>query len=198
MPEQNHVQWRQKLERAIQNNAQLAHTRFFQLATVDKNQMPACRTVVFRGFMDNTHALIVHTDVRSEKILQLRNNAHGEICWYFSDTREQFRLTSKVTLITGEEHHGADIRLAHWRALSDKAQASYGLATPGSALVIEPAQSASADKGLPPRSNPLENFALLLITPFRVDHLLLMPSPQQRTLYDGQPDGQWNARRIGL
>jgi len=196
MPEQNPVQWRQKLESAIQNNAQQAHSRFFQLATVDTKQMPACRTVVFRGFMDSTHALIAHTDVRSEKILQLRNNAHAEICWYFSDTREQFRLTSKITLITGAERLGADIRLAHWLALSDMAQASYALATPGSAIVIEQTPSAKPKNASPPGEAPSANFALLLISPFTVDHLLLAPSPQQRTLYRVQQDGHWNASSI--
>lgn len=196
MPSQNPVQWRQELESAIQNNAETLHTRFFQLATVDRNLAPACRTVVFRGFMDKTNALIAHTDVRSEKILHLRNNAQAEVCWYFSDTREQFRLTSKITLITREERHGADIRSIHWQALSNKAQASYALATPGSAIVIEHEQSARPNNCSPPGSKPSENFALLLITPFSVDHLLLTPSPLQRTLYREQQDGYWSANRV--
>ena len=193
---QNFVQWRQDLESAIQNNAGTAHSRFFQLATVDGKQNPACRTVVFRGFVDNTNALVAHTDVRSEKIQQLSNNAHAEICWYFTDTREQFRLTSKISLLTGEDQHQADIRLAHWQALSDKAQAGYALATPGSAIVIEQAQSTRANKCSAPGSKPPDNFALLLITPFSVDHLLLRPSPQQRTLYSVQQDGHWNGKRV--
>jgi len=196
MPEQNPVQWRQKLQSAIQNNSQQAHSRFFQLATVDTKQMPACRTVVFRGFMDSTHALIAHTDVRSEKILQLRDNAHAQVCWYFSEIREQFRLTSKVTMITGADQQGADIRLAHWQALSHKAQDSYAVAIPGSAIVIEQTPSATALNDSPPGLIPSANFALLLISPFTVDHLLLAPSPQQRTLYRVQQDGHWNASNI--
>lgn len=196
MPNQNLVQWRQKLENAIKNNAATPHTRFFQLATVDRNAAPACRTLVFRGFMDNANTLIAHTDVRSEKIQQLKNDDRTAVCWYFCDTREQFRLTSKVTLITGQQQDAADIRWAHWQALSQSAQASYSLATPGSALVIEPAASEKPNCNAGLGSKPSKNFALLLIVPSSVDHLLLAPSPQQRSRYHKQQDGHWSVQRV--
>ena len=53
--------------------------------------MAAVRTVVFRGFGgDNDDPrLRVSTDCRSEKVAELGDNDRAELCWYFSDTREQ-------------------------------------------------------------------------------------------------------------
>lgn len=196
MTRQNPAPWRQTLEDAIHNNAQAMHSRFFQLATVDNKQIPACRTVVFRGFADNTNALIAHTDERSEKILQLRSHSHAQVCWYFSETREQFRLTSQITVLTEKELYAADIRLAHWQQLSEQSQASYFLAAPGSAIAIEHAPSAKPNNRLQLDAKPSKNFALLLISPTCVDHLLLTPSAQQRTLYWEDHEGHWAAKKV--
>ena len=39
-------------------------------------------------------------DSRSEKLEQLERNPHAAICWYFSKTREQFRLTGQIAIVT--------------------------------------------------------------------------------------------------
>ena len=59
--------WLQDLEKAIKRNKRDAHNRYFQLATVDCERLPRVRTVVFRGFGDQTGALLFITDSRSEK-----------------------------------------------------------------------------------------------------------------------------------
>jgi pyridoxamine 5'-phosphate oxidase len=196
MPNQDISQWRQQLNKAIGQNATSPHSRFFQLATVAANQHPACRTVVFRGFVDNTDTLIAHTDVRSEKIQQLSSNPHAQVCWYFSASREQFRLSSEITMLTGQEPHAEALRLAQWQALSAQAKNTYNCAVPGSALLIEQTPGTTADKDCLAEEKPSDNFALLLISPNSVDHLLLRPSPQQRTLYHQQGDGSWSVESV--
>lgn len=47
--------WRSPLSRAIHLNRSQAHHRFLQLATVTPGGQPRNRTVVFRGFMEQTN-----------------------------------------------------------------------------------------------------------------------------------------------
>jgi pyridoxamine 5'-phosphate oxidase len=72
--------------------------RFLQMATVDPQGYPRNRTVVFRGWQGECR-LILATDSRSEKIHDLRACPYTELCWYFSKTREQFRLFGRVELL---------------------------------------------------------------------------------------------------
>lgn len=55
-------QWRIDLDKSLDVNAKDVHSRFMQLATVrkvpeDGSIRPACRWVVFRGFLDGTEVL---------------------------------------------------------------------------------------------------------------------------------------------
>ena len=201
MPQSSVVSWRNELDRAIKKNSGAAQSRFFQLATVDSDGIPACRTVVFRGFVQDSSTLVVHTDIRSEKVHHLKDNNIAEICWYFSETREQFRLTSKIAVLAaGEgdlaENNEHDIRLLHWQLLSKETQAGYALATPGSVILEEFGASSKTNHGEDVELKPSDNFALLLIQPFRVDHLMLNPPPQQRIIYREIEEEHWSIKRV--
>nr|WP_265264241.1 pyridoxamine 5'-phosphate oxidase family protein [Spirulina subsalsa] len=84
--------WRSPLSHALHRNRSQPFSRYLQLATITPDGYPANRTVVFRGFTPQGNALKIITDSRSEKFQQLHHSPWGEICWYFSQTREQFRL----------------------------------------------------------------------------------------------------------
>jgi pyridoxamine 5'-phosphate oxidase len=103
--------WRSILSAALNRNRNQPHSRYFQLATVQTDGYPANRTVVFRGFFADTNQLKIITDKRSQKIDQLNHQAWGEVCWYFTGTREQFRLAGKLTLVD-ENHPHTDFQLA--------------------------------------------------------------------------------------
>ena len=58
-------QWRNDLERSLDVNAKDVHSRFMQLATVkthpqDGSIRPACRWVVFRGFLEGTEVCRIY------------------------------------------------------------------------------------------------------------------------------------------
>ena len=72
--------WRSLLSRALHQNRSLPYARYFQLATVRANGHPANRTVVFRGFLDDTNQLKIITDSRSQKIEQIAQQSWGEAC----------------------------------------------------------------------------------------------------------------------
>ncbi|NJR69015.1 MAG: pyridoxamine 5'-phosphate oxidase [Synechococcales cyanobacterium CRU_2_2] len=94
--------WRSPLARALHRNRALAHARYLQLATVALSGRPANRTVVFRGFVPGDDRLQLICDRRSQKIEEIHRNPWTEACWYFPKTREQFRLSGSLRLITGE------------------------------------------------------------------------------------------------
>ncbi|KAH7441872.1 hypothetical protein KP509_03G059900 [Ceratopteris richardii] len=71
--------WRHLLANSLVANAHVKHSSYFQLATVRKDGGPANRTVVFRGFVDETNTLQFTTDGRSNKIEEIHNNPRGEV-----------------------------------------------------------------------------------------------------------------------
>lgn len=173
--------WRSPLARALHRNRSLAYARYLQLATVRPDGRPANRTVVFRGFWADTNQLKFVTDARSEKVEQIGAQAWGEICWYFPNTREQFRLSGSLQLIQQNEpdDRWQQARIAAWQELSEAARIQFAWATPGQ--VRDP-----QDRFEPPVPNsqiPLPHFCLLLMQPEWVDHLELRGNPQNRWRY---------------
>ena len=86
------------MARALKRNRGNAAARYCQLATVRGDGRPACRTVVFRGFLggpedtaEDASRLTFVTDARSEKVGELGQQPACELCWYLPGTREQFR-----------------------------------------------------------------------------------------------------------
>lgn len=174
--------WRIPLSQALHRNRSQAHSRYFQLATVTSTGLPRNRTVVFRGFLDYSNQIKIITDLRSEKISHIHQQPWGEICWYFSKTREQFRLSGKLNLITVNDHNPdwqKELQIT-WKNLSDAARLQF--------IWPHPGQTRSNDQeffSTSPLSEdiPVDNFSLLLLDPQQVDHLELRGNPQNRCLY---------------
>ncbi|HEY9663119.1 MAG TPA: pyridoxamine 5'-phosphate oxidase family protein, partial [Allocoleopsis sp.] len=125
--------WRSILTGALHRNRSLPDSHYVQLATVRADGRPANRTVVFRGFLDNTNQLKFITDARSEKAEQIAAHPWGEVCWYFPNTREQFRISGKLTLVGHKFSNKALLkaRQLQWQEISDSARSQFTWATPG-------------------------------------------------------------------
>ncbi len=180
--------WRPRLARALHHNRSLVYARYAQLATVRSNGQPANRTVVFRGFLDDTNQLKFITDDRSEKIAQIQAQPWGELCWYFPNSREQFRLLGALTIVQAQHSDAQFVqaRQRQWQDLSDAARLQFTWPHPK-----QPRTDAS--HFVLPAPNPLEplpNFCLLLLDPIQVDHLELRGDPQNRCLYDYHSENQ--------
>jgi pyridoxamine 5'-phosphate oxidase len=186
--------WRSPLARALHRNRSLATSRYPQLATVRPDGRPANRTIVFRGFWNQTNHLQFITDQRSQKVDQLQHAPWGELCWYFGKTREQFRLAGKLNLITAEQPDPslALARTALWQNLSDSARQQFAWPHPGGDRL----EKLAFDPDLPDAQTPLPNFCLLLLEPIQVDHLELRGDPQNRWLYQQQNNGEWLLKPI--
>ncbi|MBW4512522.1 MAG: pyridoxamine 5'-phosphate oxidase family protein [Scytonematopsis contorta HA4267-MV1] len=181
--------WRSPLSRALHRNRSKPHTRYFQLATVQADGNPTNRTVVFRGFLGETDKIKIITDSRSQKFQQVRQNTWGEICWYFTETREQFRLAGEIILVDVDNSDVELQKARHltWQELSDNARIQFAWAHPGK----ERANQEAFSPPLPDAIVPLANFCLLLLDPLKVDHLELRGEPQNRWFYLRDESGNW-------
>ena len=122
--------WLQQLKRAIRGNRRDAHNRYVQFATLGLDGKPRVRMVVFRGFSLSEASFFIITDARSEKVKELAQCPDVEVSWYFTQTREQFRLQCRAVT----HNQGADTDLHRdtlWKGLSDAAKAQFFWPEPG-------------------------------------------------------------------
>lgn len=168
--------WRPILARALHRNRSRAYCRYLQLATVGTGGKPANRTVVFRGFFEDCLQMV--TDGRSHKIHELQANPWAEACWYFTVTREQFRIAGPLTLVGPE---GAEaLRRQAWQGLSPKARQQFYWPPPGHPR--EAAESFLTEALV--SDQPPNSFCVLLLQAQRVDYLNLKGEPQDRHIYE--------------
>ncbi len=185
--------WRSPLDRALERNPQPT-ARYLQLATIRADGRPANRTVVFRGFLEDTDQLKFAIDARSQKVDQIVHQPWAEACWYFPETREQFRITGYLTLVQADHPDSAlqQARQATWQEQSDAARLQYAWPHPS-----KPRAEAAAFESPNPNSfEPLPDFCLLLLEPVQVDHLELRGKPQNRWIYCRNSEQAWSTQEL--
>ena len=172
--------WRSPLASALHLNRSLAYARYLQLATVRADGRPANRTLVFRGFQTDSDRLKFVTDSRSQKPEQIEHQPWAEACWYFPETREQFRLHGYLTLVKADNPDAVlqQARQTAWQETSDATRLQFTWPDPG-----KPKADAAFEQAPPNEIEPLANFCLLLLNPIIVDRLELRGEPQNRTIY---------------
>ncbi|MDZ8261781.1 Npun_F5749 family FMN-dependent PPOX-type flavoprotein [Nostoc sp. ChiQUE01b] len=187
--------WRGAIAHALHRNRSLVYARYLQLATLQTNGRPPNRTLVFRGFLEDTNQLKFITDNRSAKTDQIQQQPWAEVCWYFPNTREQFRITGCLTLVSGDDsdHNLQPARIAMWQELSDAARLQFAWPHPGKPRVENPEAFAPP---APEPMQPVANFCLLLLDPVQVDHLELRGEPQNRWLYHRDDQQEWSSQAI--
>ena len=186
--------WRASLVLALYRNRHVAHARYLQLATTRADGRPANRTVVFRGFLGETHSITIVTDTRSTKVRELDAAPWAEACWYFPMTREQFRLGGRAVIVREDaaDEAAQQARRDAWRALADATRQSFTWPAPGEPRDPQvPFVEEMPDPEVPPSC-----FGLILLDPIEVDHLELDGNPQNRWAYRRDDAGQWTGREI--
>ena len=180
--------WREQILKSLKKNSRLPYARYAQLATVREDGRPANRTIVYRGFLQDTPKLTFVTDRRSKKIGELRANPSVELCWYFPQTREQYRIagTMRVVKVDDEDEAMLRARGEAWKRMSDGARSQFAWPFPG----IERGGDDSAFSPDPVTADlpPLEEFCLLVLDPERVDHLSLKSN--ERTVFSRSSEGE--------
>jgi PPOX class probable FMN-dependent enzyme len=184
--------WHDRIATALQASGDDPTARFVQLATITPKDRPANRTLVFRGFLPESEALMFVTDARSQKVRQLQQNPQAALCWYFTKTRQQFRLTGEVTLVASghADSQLIEARRSAWSALSDSVRRQFTWPEPRA-----PRSAPSHYDHIVPTTPP-DTFVLLLFQPCNVDFLDISVSPHKRILYHLCPSGDWLAAKV--
>lgn len=174
--------WLERLKTSVRKNRGDAHNRYLQLATIGLDGTPRVRMVVFRGFSETETSIFIITDARSSKIAELKGSSSVEASWYFTRTREQYRLTCDVVVHTPTADQ-ASHRDRLWSTLSESAKAQFFWRSPGLPL----GEGDTIDRC---NDSPPDNFLALELLPRQVDHLVLAKA-QTRTLSEWF-DGEWS------
>jgi pyridoxamine 5'-phosphate oxidase len=209
--------WRQRLARSLHINRSQVHAKYYQVASICPAGRPKNRTMVFRGFLANSQSLLSVTDIRSEKVAQWqgKHKSHFEICWYFSGSREQYRLSGEVALLS----HSLDLSYTQsvlgqqtkqsllkqqWSDLSANARQAFYSSSPKApfdenTILANPAKEQLTQGKKPEEidigsSQISDNFCVVIFIPDIVDYLNLKSKPQERCLYDIQDD--WKERWV--
>ncbi|WOG88647.1 hypothetical protein DCAR_0207882 [Daucus carota subsp. sativus] len=189
--------WKQLLLNAMQSNSHLKHSSYFQLATIGINGRPANRTVVFRGFQDNTNKIQINTDSRTHKIEDLKQCPFGEVCWYFTDSWEQFRINCVVDVIDGSNPDPIKLqqREKAWFASSPRSRLQYVGPYPGLPSISE---QSSEESSLDDSTGPVDAFCLLVLNPEQVDYLNLKENKRVNftARQSNESEKLWNSERI--
>jgi pyridoxamine 5'-phosphate oxidase len=196
VPDRIEPSWRASLVLALYRNRHLAQSRYLQLASVRADGRPANRTIVFRGFLDESDRITAVTDVRTAKAREIRAASWVEACWYFPMTREQFRIGGHAVVVGEGEDEGDEparrARRKAWHDLGDATRQSFTWPEP--ARPREPAIPFVATPTDP--DAPLATFGLIVLDPVEVDHLELDGNPQNRWAYRRIDDDRWSGLEI--
>lgn len=171
--------WKLLLQKSVDANKHLKHSSYVQLATVTPEGKPANRTVVYRGFLGDTARVQFYTDTRSSKVEEIKHNPWAEVCMYFTDTWEQFRLLGCLHAI-GPDDADQDpfkAREEAWFGTSERQRVQFANPPPGRPRAPEE----DFPKAVDGAAGPLPAFALLVLSPVQVDYLHLKEN--KRILY---------------
>lgn len=149
-------------------------------ATVDENGLPRVRTVVLRRADQNLSELDVHTDLRSDKIGDLRANPVASFLFWLPDQRLQLRLSCDVAIKSGPAVTSL------WDKVPQHSRIAYGSSpSPGT-----PIESALAYVKAP---DP-DDFAVLVCRINEID-VLHLGEDHRRARYTKKRDwvGEWLA-----
>ena len=167
--------WRQELKAARKKEGKLPSSRWFQLCTINGNNEPRLRTVVFRGWQTES-SILIFTDNRSEKIAHLKLNSNAEVLWLFFKSKSQFRFKGKINELKEN--------MKYWDTLSDRSKSTWFWQHPGKDINsnIQPSQIISSNLNKP------ESFVVLEFKIYSVDLLKLVTPIHKRYLWNKEND----------
>jgi len=150
--------------------------------------MPEIRTVVLRKAVPEEQTLIFHTDYRSPKLSQIRNNK--AISWLFYDekARIQLRIKSLATI-----HHKDELSLKRWNESRLESRKCYlvqpapstQLTYPSDGLAEHISNAQFNEESLAPG---YENFVVVSNQVFEIDWLFLNHGGHRRAKFVYEPD----------
>lgn len=147
---------------------------------------PHVRMVVLRKFDLQNHSLEFHTDARSDKVNQFKENPKISLLGYHPKKRYQIRVNGRVTV-----HYQNKASMNAWNLLASGSRKIYqGSLSPGTKLgnSLLPLSQSSIN------SDDSNNFCVCEVSIDEIEWLYLAPSEHRRahyTLTDGSLLRHW-------
>ena len=116
MSNKNLPQWRQELKSSQKKDLKFTGNRWIQIATINSNNEPRLRTVVFRGWLKE-NSMLIFTDSRSEKYRDIKLNDNVEILWLFAKSKSQFRFKGNAKIVNENTNY--------WDNLNERSKSSW-------------------------------------------------------------------------
>jgi hypothetical protein len=160
-----------------------------QAATVGVNGNPKVRTIVLRDVNENLARLAFHTDIRSEKVRELRERPAISMHGYDAERLVQLRLEGVATCVTDEAE-----KLAVWNSSRPRTLILYRSPTASGSVIEDPAQAAAMDAADP--TSGYENFCLVHVSVQHVDYLDLSSEPHHRAQFQLRDQGAFEGRWV--
>ncbi|EAR97373.3 pyridoxamine 5'-phosphate oxidase-related FMN-binding protein (macronuclear) [Tetrahymena thermophila SB210] len=192
--QQDLPQWLKALKRSIINNRQLQFSNMSQIAYVFNGEA-GIDNITFDSYekviSDNPlqeYSLIYTIDSRKNTFNEMKNNKVVELCWYFPLTKEQYKIKCHFSFIALQQTQINDIQITEeilieqlpqnqrellenaWNKVDKEAKKLYQSPHPDT---CKPNQEPLDDLerfNTPEKNKISNNFALLVLTPFRMEH----------------------------
>lgn len=180
------------IERGVTERHDDFHTPV--LVTIGANNLPEARTVVLRKFERGVRSLFCHVDLRSPKVLEIRNNPDTAWLFYHQPEKLQLRVRAATTIHTDDQ-----IAAEQWQASQLFARRCYCGDAPGT---LKDAPSSGLPEFLQDRQPTAEesetmgrqNFAVLQSKIHEVDVYELNVKGHRRSLHIFGENGELETR----
>ncbi|KAG2485447.1 hypothetical protein HYH03_015825 [Edaphochlamys debaryana] len=103
---------------------------------------------------------------------EIAANPHAEVAWYFTETREQFRLAGKLDIVDASSHNEElnKTRQGQWSYMSDALRQQFTWPEPGQPVATDPE---AWTRPAPSKEEIPDEFVLLVLNVEEVEYLLL-------------------------
>lgn len=172
---------------AVQDRYNAFHTPLF--ANVGADGFPRSRVMVLREANEEKRLLRFHTDVRSDKIVDLKINPRVAVTGYDAKLKIQIRFEGRATI-----HHKDAIAKKAWLESKNMSQVCYNV-SPASGSLIEAGNAYTLPRALDDLSKGEEHFCVICVHINTLEWLYLAGKGHRRLrcVYDemGHVQSDW-------
>ncbi|HSR60495.1 MAG TPA: pyridoxamine 5'-phosphate oxidase family protein [Robiginitalea sp.] len=173
----NDPNWQELLAEMQEGTREVTHPfHYATLATLGLDQIPRLRTIVLREFDPEELRITFYTDLRSKKVLHIKENNRVSLLCFHPGLMLQLRFEGLAVRERSEEV------LAHYRTLvPEETRIEYRSAqTPGT-VISGPDRIEYLDRD--------DYFSVIHIHPFKIEYLRLNRPRHKRIRYSKRKDG---------
>ena len=90
------------------------------ISTISPDGAPNSRTVILRGISEGLDQLMIYTDIRSDKVLELRDSSRVSLLFYHPPKKLQLKVSGEA-----EIHHNDELSRVEWERNGKRGAGSY-------------------------------------------------------------------------